>query len=201
MELTRKNHGKEETFLYAPINEKVKAFRIMSPKGRIATKMISYDKENAAALFVAEIWDEDGRLLANAHAYECKGSSIVNGTSLIENAETSAVGRALSAIGFDVNVNSAPVNSIAEANANIKTIAMKGGKEYAGTDERIGAFRSLYPDGSIQTEIIYQDAETVVFSASAYNSTGELLAKPVPLDRECGDFRCRTLSRPVRVRH
>lgn len=176
IDLERKDSktGKKVITPYAPVNEKVKAFRIMSPNGRIVTKLEKFDKDKA--IFTATVYDEDGRILATAHSYECIGSSNINRSgNLIENSETGAIGRALSFCGFDTNISSVPVNSIAEANANIKTIPIHG-KEYAEVDERVGAFRSQYPDGSIQTTVIYEDEATVVFSASVYNSTGELLA-------------------------
>jgi deoxycytidylate deaminase len=46
------------------------------------------------------IRDSDGRILATGHAEEVRGSSNVNKTSAIENGETSALGRALAAMGL-----------------------------------------------------------------------------------------------------
>jgi hypothetical protein len=46
------------------------------------------------------IADETGRVLATGHAEEYRKSSQINGTSALENAETSAHGRSLAALGI-----------------------------------------------------------------------------------------------------
>ena len=43
--------------------------------------------------------------------------------------------------------------AIQKANSEIRTIDLKG-KDYAMVPERVTAFRKLYPDGFINTEII-----------------------------------------------
>lgn len=48
----------------------------------------------------ASIVDSTGRVLATGHAEEVRGSTNINRTSALENAETSAIGRALAAFGF-----------------------------------------------------------------------------------------------------
>ena len=53
--------------------------------------------------------NDDGRVLGTGTAYEMEGSSFINGTSYIENCETSAVGRCLGmlGIGSETSVSSA----------------------------------------------------------------------------------------------
>ena len=48
----------------------------------------------------ASISNEQGRLLATGFAEEVRAASKINRTSALENAETSAVGRALAALGL-----------------------------------------------------------------------------------------------------
>jgi hypothetical protein len=48
----------------------------------------------------ATISDEKGRVIATGHAEEVRASSQINKTSALENAETSAIGRALAALGM-----------------------------------------------------------------------------------------------------
>ena len=56
---------------------------------------------------------------------------------------------------------------IQTANAEIKTINLKG-KEYASVAERVTAFRKLFPfNGYITTEIIDHDGTTVLMKAEA----------------------------------
>lgn len=68
---------------------------------------------------------------------------------------------------------------IKQANDAIKTTAIKG-KEYAEVNQRIKAFRMLFPQGFITTEMISNDAGVCVFKASVgywtFNEDGDLNA-------------------------
>ena len=63
---------------------------------------------------------------------------------------------------------------ICEANKTIKTTDIKG-KDYAEVPQRIKAFRMLYPQGFICTDLISNDNGVCVFKASVgyYNEAGE----------------------------
>lgn len=62
-----------------------------------------------------------------------------------------------------------------KANELIATINLKG-KEYAEVNQRVKAFRFLFPEGTILTKMEHYDGETVIFSAMAYNGA-EVLSK------------------------
>lgn len=67
----------------------------------ITTEIVQWAAENGATIVVkAIIADEAGRVLATGHAEEIRGKGNVNATSALENAETSAIGRALAALGL-----------------------------------------------------------------------------------------------------
>lgn len=67
----------------------------------ISTEIIRWAAENGSPIVVkATIADEAGRVLATGHAEEIRGKGNVNATSALENAETSAIGRALAALGL-----------------------------------------------------------------------------------------------------
>lgn len=55
---------------------------------------------------------------------------------------------------------------IARVNGEIEMIDMRG-KDYAMVPERVTAFRKLYPEGFITTEIIANDGTTVLMQAKA----------------------------------
>jgi hypothetical protein len=66
----------------------------------ISTEIVTYSTDKGAPIVVkATISDEAGRVLASGHAEEIRGQGQVNSTSALENAETSAIGRALAALG------------------------------------------------------------------------------------------------------
>ena len=86
-------HGKE----YLTVAYRVKQFREAHPDYGIETDVIS-----AAELVTvkASITDNTGRVVATGYAEEQRGSTNINKTSALENAETSAVGRALAFFGL-----------------------------------------------------------------------------------------------------
>ena len=88
---------------YASVAERISAFRKLYPEGYIKTTIVSHD--GTTVLMQAEVgyYDQDGSVvLATGFAQEVKGKGMVNGTSYIENCETSAVGRALGMIGLGI---------------------------------------------------------------------------------------------------
>ena len=54
-----------------------------------------------------------------------------------------------------------------EANETIKTVDVKG-KEYAEVNQRIKAFRMLYPEGTIETKMLSNENGVCVFQAFIY---------------------------------
>ncbi len=84
---------------YVTVNERLEMFRKDHPLwGLEAT--VKFDGN--AVLARAVITDETGRLIACGHAEEIRDVSPVNKTSAVENCETSAWGRALANLGYEV---------------------------------------------------------------------------------------------------
>jgi hypothetical protein len=89
---------------YAMVPERVTAFRKLFPNGFIKTEIISHDGTNVLMQTVAGYYENGVPvILASGLAQETRGKGMVNGTSYIENCETSAVGRALGMIGLGIN--------------------------------------------------------------------------------------------------
>lgn len=108
---------------YIEVNERVKAFRKLFPTGSILTDMVS--NENGVCIFKATVGyeEENGnfRVLATGMAYEKENSTFINKTSYIENAETSAVGRALGLAGYGIDTSIASAEEVANAMENQKS--------------------------------------------------------------------------------
>ena len=133
---------------YAMVPERVTAFRKIFPDGFIETQMVSISPDGKVVIFEARAgyYKEDGSkiLLATGHAKEVQGQGMVNGTSHIENCETSAVGRALGMIGLGLNgggICSAEelVNAVVgqkQIEEEEKSAARKANK--AGAEKKIG---------------------------------------------------------------
>lgn len=101
--------GKE----YAEVNQRIKAFRLICPNGKIENEILSV--ENGVCIIKSTVSDENGNILGVGHAYEKEGSSYINKTSFIENCETSAVGRALGMCGIGVDTSIASADEVANA--------------------------------------------------------------------------------------
>ena len=87
-------HGK----VYETVALRVKKFREKHPNYRLLTEIQHRDEE--CVVMVARIANEQGEVLATGHSEEYRQSSTINKTSALENAETSAIGRALAALGL-----------------------------------------------------------------------------------------------------
>jgi hypothetical protein len=103
-------HGKA----YETVASRVGRFREAHPDWTLETEIVTRDPE--VVVMKAYIRDDKGRLISTGHAEEVRESSTINKTSALENAETSAIGRALAALGM-------------------------GGTEFASADEVANAIR------------------------------------------------------------
>ena len=107
---------------YAPVNERIKAYRKVYPTGRIHSRIEEIKDDYVR--FVVEITDEQGHLIATGTASEMltgdAKKDYINKTSMIENCETSAVGRALGFAGFGVDKAIASAEDIERNKENKK---------------------------------------------------------------------------------
>lgn len=104
--------GKE----YAEVNQRILGFRKLHPNGCITTEIIYL--ENGICVIKATVMDADGHILGTGHAYEKEGSTFINKTSYIENAETSCIGRALGMCGIGIDNAVASYEEVSNAIAN-----------------------------------------------------------------------------------
>ena len=102
---TDKKTGKTITKQYATVDSRVEFFREKYPQWTINTDFPIMNIDKGTCVCHATITDENNRVVSSGTAYEwtSKPGSMVNGTSFVENAETSAVGRALGFLGIGIN--------------------------------------------------------------------------------------------------
>lgn len=112
-----KKQGKEVSKEYAEVNQRIKAFRMLYPEGFITTDIISHENEVVFMKAEAGYYTEDGTkvVLGTGMAFENKKVGQINGTSYIENCETSAVGRALGMCGLGIDVSVASYEEVQNA--------------------------------------------------------------------------------------
>lgn len=102
---------------YATVNERVNAYRKVYPTGTIETDI--EEITDTMVRMKTIVTDEDGKVIATGRASETKKGG-VNSTSMIENCETSAVGRALGLAGFGIKSSIASGEDIERNKDNIK---------------------------------------------------------------------------------
>ena len=89
---------------YITVHERIEKFYAKYPQGRILTSIVEHNAETGFVLVRAEVYREpdDALPAATGHAYELRSAGHVQQGSYVEVGETSAVGRALALLGFEV---------------------------------------------------------------------------------------------------
>ena len=89
--------GKE----YITVAERLKAFRNNFKDFRLLTEIVEFTPERC--IMVAKVLDASGVEVANGHACETPNKNQINRLSILENCETSAIGRALGNFGIGID--------------------------------------------------------------------------------------------------
>jgi hypothetical protein len=86
-------HGKQ----YKTVALRVQEFRTDFPGHSLVTEIVKIDDDQC---IVKAMVVKDNAIIATGHAQEFRKASQINGTSYVENCETSAIGRALACLGI-----------------------------------------------------------------------------------------------------
>jgi hypothetical protein len=103
---------------YVEVNVRIERFWAKYPNGRISTEVNFVENTSPQEVITkAYVWRDiaDAVPAAVGHAHEIFGSSYINRTSYIENSETSAIGRALAILGFEIKKSVASREEVANA--------------------------------------------------------------------------------------
>lgn len=145
---------------YVEVNQRIKAFRMVYPTGYIHTHFFSI--ENGVCTMLAEVgyYNENGQKieLGTGTAQEKENSTFINKTSYIENAETSAVGRALGMAGFGIDASIASAEEVQNA-INNQPISKKEQEVLKSMVEKRGyKVSEIFPKGLELTAAQYTEA-------------------------------------------
>lgn len=115
---------------YAPVNERVIAFRRVYPNGQIIAEPTFTDNY---INFEALVFDDQEKLIAKGHAREFAKNEFA-----MEKAETSAIGRALGLCGFGISTSIASAEDMQEVDKPSQIFDEKP------INELVSDFNSLY---------------------------------------------------------
>jgi hypothetical protein len=87
---------------YVPVNERIGAFKAEHPEGSLQSKIVELTEGRVTVMAMAYRTPDDPRPGIGHSSLEIPGSTSFTRGSEIENAETSAWGRAIAALGFEV---------------------------------------------------------------------------------------------------
>lgn len=130
---------------YVPVNERVKAFRMLCPDGVIETELVKYEDANIIMKATIKV---NGEVRATGFGKEVEGSSTINRSSALENCETSAVGRALGFLGIGIDT------SIASAEETETAQLFQEGNNLATPTEKAGLIASCNSKGMDINELL-----------------------------------------------
>lgn len=140
-------HGKE----YKTVAKRVQEFRASYPTWSIMTDVVKIDDEQV--LMKAQIINPESKIIATGHGHELRAASQINRTSYVENAETSAIGRALACLGLG-GTEFASADEVANAIHQQKTV-------HAPTQSITPTAGALDNFNAAEKEMIAQFAEDV----------------------------------------
>lgn len=172
---------------YVMVKDRVTKFYEKYPTGRIITQVIEHDREMGFVMIKAEIFRffNEAVPASSGHAYELKSEGFVNKTSYIENCETSAVGRALGLLSFEITgsiasreemekVERMSVEPNADLAEKIRTIWLEGG----GTEEKLTAWVKNNNGGLGLMEISAHRQQAMLTRLEAKKAEAEKTAPP-----------------------
>ena len=155
-----KIHNKEYKTVALRVNEFLESVR--HKEWSIETDLIS---DGNLVVIKSIIKDESGRIRGTGYAEELRGSTNINKTSALENCETSAIGRALSAVGFG-GTEYASANEVTDA--IIQQTALKASEELLNYNAAVREHISSI--SAIKDALINADLET---AAEEWNAMSE----------------------------
>jgi hypothetical protein len=144
------NAKKEALKDYIEVNERLLKFRADYPEGCIIPEIVKWEDGVIVMKATVYLTREDmanGTPVAVGHAYEVEGSSYINKTSALENCETSAVGRALAILGYEIKRSVASREEVENAKRQQEAIQLREAKqkqEGAITPDQIGEIKTRW---------------------------------------------------------
>lgn len=153
---------------YVEVKFRNKAFRMDYKDGRTETFLEFVNDRTAVAK--ALVYDGD-RQMAEAYGMRIWTETAPN---YIESAETVALGRALSDIGYNLFTSDVMMNGQTFKNQKIR---LDDGSMYLNVGFRVAWFKSKHPEALIKKEIVRYENSFAVMKATVLNKNGKILVE------------------------
>jgi len=152
---------------YVTVHERLQMVHTNHEKVSIETEIVSIDERSVTVKAVLKINGE----VYTAHASEVFGSTEINETSALENAETSAVGRALAFAGYGIT------GSVASADEVIAAKKRQPGKS-PGNGKRNGNGNGNKPASPAQRSTLEKLLSNHLITSDEHSRIVDLLNEP-----------------------
>lgn len=123
------NYKNKDNQEYVDVADRIQLFHEQYKDHSILTNVIQLNKyndsKNMFALIQCQIQSPDRIIIATGHALEIEGSNDINKFSYLENAETSAVGRALGFLGIGSSKSIASKEEVKQAVSKQQVVEKK----------------------------------------------------------------------------
>lgn len=176
---------------YVPVNERIEVFKAKHPEGSLQSEIVELTESRVTVKAYAYRSPDDPRPGTGLSSLEIPGKTSFTKGSEIENAETSAWGRAIAALGFEVKRGLASREEVRNKQP-----------ERAGNSDGGGAI----PRPSRSAPVPYRRDELAVLMAahSLKNEDVERIAtqlgiKERPMSNESMDLLIEAIERPIEV--
>jgi hypothetical protein len=175
---------------YSTVAERIEVFYRERPHGRITTKLVSRAERQITVKAFVYRDREESRPAATGYAAEREGDGEINMVACLENAETSAIGRALANLGYTASKKRASREEMEKANNAREALALR-------PPIRVVAERAVIAASKpITNKFIIADFLDVIAQAEKQG----LGTKRAKVLRECvGSYRPVSAERLIRV--
>ena len=176
---------------YATVAERVTAFYAAFPFGRIVTELVERDPRQVTFRAAVYRGADETFPAATGWASEREGDGDVNTVACLENAETSAIGRALANLGFSASRRRASRDEAAHAHRRpaspgmplrmVREPASPGAAPLAGAAGGAGDALQQSADALLDVLLVLAEAERAGFPATRAKALRRTLeARSVP---------------------
>lgn len=166
---------------YVQVNERISAFYKTWPEGSLQSEIIEHTDKRVVVRAFAYRTPDDMRPGIGHSGMAIPGTTPYTKGSELENAETSAYGRALAALGFEIRRSVATSDEIAGKRGAVTTRETGAEPEITAlSTDQMDQVNDILNSRSTPDEVDAADALVVMIKARGYKSRNDFFARTTP---------------------